>query len=209
MNNVRKNMMVSAIATSLLLAASAANANLITNGGFEDPALGEDGWAYFDASDVDGWSGSNVEIWRNHDERNAFEGEQFAELNSHPGPGEDYSNFTLYQEFGTTVGNWYDFSFAYKARNDDAESFRFEIGSDSSYLGSLINDHTTSDWSVHEGGFQANSEISTIWFRSETDGTEGNFLDNVSVTARVPEPGTLALLGLGLVGLATRRRRAN
>lgn len=36
----------------------------------------------------------------------------------------------------------------------------------------------------------------------------GLILDNVLVSSKVPEPGTLALLGLGLVAVALRRRRA-
>jgi hypothetical protein len=40
-------------------------------------------------------------------------------------------------------------------------------------------------------------------------GTVGNFIDDVKVTAAVPEPGTLALFGLGLFGLAAARRRNN
>lgn len=38
------------------------------------------------------------------------------------------------------------------------------------------------------------------------EGTVGNFLDDVRVTD-VPEPGTLALLGLGIAGLGAARRR--
>jgi len=45
-----------------------------------------------------------------------------------------------------------------------------------------------------------------LTFASETPGNVGLLLDNVTVASAVPEPGTLALLGLGLAGFGFIRR---
>ncbi len=192
---------VFAVLSGLLLAASA-QANLIVNGGFEDNTVAAGNWSYFSSSAVNGWEGSNLEIWNNFGGVVAPEGNQHAELNAHPYTG---GVFSIYQSFATVVGQIYDVSFFYSARESANESFHFSVGT----LATLINDHTVGTWNQFTGSFVANSNFSTITFTTTDNSTVGNFLDAVVVTTRtsVDEASSLMMLAIGMLGLVLVRRK--
>ncbi len=197
-----------AVGLAALLIAPMASANLLTNGSFEknlELNQAEGGWGFFEPDDVDGWSSTtnNIEIWESGFNRvPAADGNRFAELNAHPDTSG--SAFTLFQEFATVEDEIYELSFAFRARNGQ-EKFNVSVGS----LNMDIVNNDTGNWTLFSGMFTALGANTTLMFTSIDPDTEtlGNFLDNVSVIAKVPEPGTLALLGLGLAGLGLSRRR--
>jgi len=195
--------------TALLAAPMMASGNLLTNGGFESsPALTQGGnnWGFFTPDLVPGWDSedNNIEIWKTgFNGVNAYEGGQFAELNAHPETG---GAFTLFQDIVTNIGQDYELTFAYRARSGSGtESFNVTAGG----LNQDIANTSSNGWTLFSGMFTASTELTRLMFTSVNPETEtlGNFLDEVSVIARVPEPGTLALLGLGLAGLGLSRRR--
>jgi hypothetical protein len=194
---------VTVLSATLAALSATASANLLINGSFENPDVNTGTWGWFTSANVPGWNGSNIEIWDNFSGVSAYEGSQFAELNAHPSNNQPFS---IFQSFTTNSGQWYDLSFAYRARSSNSESFKLAIDN----MDWLFADHTTAGWSVFSTSFQASGASSTISFTSVSPltGTIGNFLDDVKVTThQVAEPATLALLGLGLAGLGFSRRR--
>ncbi|WP_336366651.1 DUF642 domain-containing protein [Marinobacter sp. C2H3] len=193
--------------------ASFAHADLIINGGFEDP--GVSGTKFLDPSQLPGWDALGpVELWnRTTGSQPAgpapFEGNQYLELNStYGGP------YTLFQDFSTVSGTVYQVTFAHAARRNltPAESFQLYLGDDqgNGYSYDIVNG-PKAVWATSSFTFMATGETSRLAFTAlnPADDTYGNFLDAVTV-ADVPEPGTLGLLALGMLGIGfARRRQAN
>jgi hypothetical protein len=83
----------------LILSTSEAQANLLTNGGFEEPALGWGGWSI--VASMPGWSGGagGIEI-QNHAAGSPYEGKQHIELDA-------YANSSMSQTINTEPGKSY------------------------------------------------------------------------------------------------------
>ena len=200
---------------SLVLGVStSAHANLILNGSFENNDIRSNSWKAFTAGTVEGWSGTNMELWDNFQRLNAFDGSQYAELNAN-GNGGQYS---IFQIFSTEAGNTYDVSFAYAARRS-GESFQLDILSDTNSVlySQVFDDHAIKSWSEFYGDFVAQTALTTIRFSTINTGTYGNFVDDIVVTAApsftasvssvsVSEPASLAIL-LPLSAFALMRRK--
>ena len=193
------------ISTALLATATTASANLIVNGSFEDNTVSNGNWSWFNSSVVNGWEGSNIEIWHNLNGISAVDGVQIAELNA---DGPNSGAWSIFQDFSTVIGQVYDVSFSYRARTGSttasSEAFIFSVGS----LLKTVDDHTTAGWSLFQSSFTATSAVTQLRFTSLNSGTYGNLLDNVVVNAKksVPESNPLALFAIGALGLLLIRK---
>ena len=192
---------------ALSLFATQAKANMIVNGDFEKVQIAPSAWAYFDLATTAnlGWQGQYLEIWRevstNFGLITANSGNQHIELNAHtPNTNLDPGIWSLFQSFNTGIGETYYYSFAYRARENDQESFTFTIGD----FTKTLDDHVTTAWNTYSGSFVATATTSTIRFTSNTPGYKGNLIDSVSV---ISAPATALLLGAGLFGMMLRRRQ--
>ncbi|MFT5755554.1 MAG: hypothetical protein ACI9LM_000263 [Alteromonadaceae bacterium] len=195
----------------IIFTASKANAgiiNLVENGSFEDlgtsVALGGYGsrstWQIY--SSISDWQASqNVEIWSNNFIVPAYDGNRVLELNAHR--GNVNGKFSIYQSLVTNIGQTYELTFAGRRRQANSdESFSVSIGG----LFDSVHNQTSGQWNEYRYQFTALSALSTLTFTSLDGGRDatGNVFDDIRVTA-VPEPSTLAIFALGMIGLASRR----
>ena len=177
-------------ASSLCLAMPSAQANLITNGGFE-------------TGDFSGWvqSGS-LENTGVSDSRCAHSGDYCAYFNSSVS---DQPNI-LTQTFATQIGQSYTLAYWLTEQSDvDLSSFSASINNWETTLGDFGNG-IVEDWTEKSYSFVATATATTLGFKAFNQASSWR-LDDVSVDASaVPEPGTLALLALGAAFLRTSRR---
>jgi hypothetical protein len=201
--------MKSKIAAALfaLFAVNAAQADVINNGNFE---LGSTGWTISGDAALVGqygggfnWGGGTV----------AQDGKYAISFNG----GDSAPNGQVAQTFATTAGKSYTLSFDYGTTSPSPQSLNwgiFGVSQSVAVASGLVTDSNPAGLlNTYTFDFVANSASSTLRFTDYS----GNYtysndalLDNISVNAKaaaIPEPGSLALLGLGIFGLGVARRR--
>lgn len=207
-------------ATAALLASGSAHAatNLVVNGSFEQQQINA---AWTPIATVTGWLS-------NAPGNSAFEIQTdtahggYSGFNTHAADGQQYLELntdrltTITQNVATASIGTYTLSFAYSGRPDTANHATSSMNV--YWGGTLLNaspliGNTNNTWQTFTlSGLSGAGPLTQLKFESLgplSSTTYGSYLDNVSVTASVPEPETYAmmLLGMGFIGFVARRKK--
>lgn len=201
--HMKMSKLILAVAIAAASFSGAASAdNLILNGGFDAVTGGKlNDFITVGAGQeaIAHWTVGGVSVDVINNSYNAISGNSIDMLGT-PGPG------AISQSFTAVAGATYTLSFdlTHNPYSHGAELDVFVGNQKYSFDGSSgVTNYTFN--------FVAASASETLTFKSVGgDGYSGAVLDNVSVTAAVPEPETYAMMlaGLGLVGAIARRRKA-
>lgn len=201
-----KTALASALITALALASIPAQATLLTDGSFESVSIANGSWTtLYTSSATSGWiSGSAGYEIRNNVAGTAEDGHVFVELDTN-------RNSSISQIVKTTLGQTYNLSFWYAPRAGVSyNSNPIEVLWNGKEVGTVSGDGAKSAWSEVKYSLTGTGNDTLTFMAVGTSDSYGGSIDNVKLTAAVPEPETYAMLlaGLGLMGTVARRRKA-
>ena len=204
-----KTTLASALIAALMVVAVPAHAevtNLVNDGSFEAFQLNSGSWTIV-TSNSSSWSFGNAgyEI-RNNVAGAAQDGNIFVELDT-------TRNSWISQSFSTVAGQNYDLSFWYAPRvGVPSDSNGIDVSwNNSTVLSVTGNGNSSTAWTKQTYQLVGTGGTDKLTFAAAGySNSLGGSIDNVSLTAAVPEPETYAMLlaGLGLMGAIARRRKA-
>ena len=200
----------------LLLSSTAGAANILINGSFEAPVIASFSEQPAGSTAITGWTieGTNpadggVMLLR---DGGAFgttssDGFQHLSLQSNTFGSPSGKAGIISQTIATTIGDNYSLSFDYSGLfNTGSMTITYDLGGADQTV--TFSNPGGPVWAAETFDFVATSTSTTLTIEGDFITTiQGPAIDNVSIVF-VPEPSSTALLGLGGLALALRRRRA-